>query len=198
MSKLSLRDKDVVQDFTNREKNIAGSWLWTDGKTLEIIGAGREVIAKWSGRQIVTGKNVPYTRAQQSVVRYLRKITPKNVLKEDVMVEADSRKEADRAFRALEKALKDKYSGSLPTKAGPARRNVDPDEFMYMGPSQDGKWWMFKHRNTRNYIQIHRKQGRLAIPKGGPFMKGFFDESTMSRLERLLETMRGGDRPGVS
>lgn len=50
-------------------------------------------------------------------------------------------------------------------------RKATPDEFMFMHYGEEG--WHFKHRATRNYL-IVKYDGKVSIPKGGPFCGGFY------------------------
>lgn len=75
-------------------------------------------------------------------------------------------------FKALTEALK---SFPLPTQSGTARL-VSPDEFMFM--FVDGNLACFKHRNTRNYLNLNAdfSPPRVEVPKkDAPYLRGFFD-----------------------
>lgn len=95
-----------------------------------------------------------------------------------VMLETGSKSakvpdESDRkhAFGALEAYLRNRL---LPTSDG-KERHATIDEFMLM--SKDGKFYHFKHRNTRNYIYVSIKPGKVVVPNTGKVhQKGYFDE----------------------
>lgn len=76
----------------------------------------------------------------------------------------------DSAFKLLEEALKGTL---LPTESGGCRR-ASADEFMLMLPEPKNGWWQFKHAHTRNYLFVH-ETGKVNIPSGQPFMRGYFD-----------------------
>ena len=76
---LTPKDKKVVQAFYN-QKPLEGKLLYTDGKTLEKLGMGRQDIAKWDGSDIVITA-VMDTRSTQSIVKYLKKYIPSGILK---------------------------------------------------------------------------------------------------------------------
>ena len=69
----------MVQAFYN-QKPLEGKLLYTDGKTLEKLGMGRQDIAKWDGSDIVITA-VMDTRSTQSIVKYLKKYIPSGILK---------------------------------------------------------------------------------------------------------------------
>ena len=77
---LTPKDKKVVQAFYN-QKPLEGKLLYTDGKTLEKLGMGRQDIAKWDGSDIVITA-VMDSRSTQSIVKYLKKYIPSGILKE--------------------------------------------------------------------------------------------------------------------
>ena len=76
---LTAKDKKVVQAFYN-QKPLEGKLLYTDGKTLEKLGMGRQDIAKWDGSDIVITA-VMDSRSTQSIVKYLKKYIPSGILK---------------------------------------------------------------------------------------------------------------------
>lgn len=76
------------------------------------------------------------------------------------------------AFDKLKRALR---NFELPTEGG-SRRKADPGEFMLMNMAQGGSKAMFKHRDTRNYIIIDMKSGKMEVPiTSKPFFRGYFD-----------------------
>ena len=77
---LTPKDKKVVQAFYN-QKPLEGKLLYTDGKTLEKLGMGRQDIAKWDGSDIVITA-VMDSRSTQSILRYMKKYIPSGILKE--------------------------------------------------------------------------------------------------------------------
>ncbi len=83
MFKLNPRDKQVIQDFTDKKKNIGGAYMWTDGFRLDTLGMGGMTVARWvKGRRIAIDPSVPHTKAQKTVINYLKKVTPKNLIEE--------------------------------------------------------------------------------------------------------------------
>jgi hypothetical protein len=113
-----------------------------------------------------------------------------NAMKRQVHESADPLEESmgdsREAFRLLAKSLKRE---KLPVEHGRARKNVDADEFMFMGPgSSHGKAvWQFKHRDTRNYLWVVTTSGRIIVPKTGkPFQKGFFDVPSKEQDAKLM------------
>lgn len=92
------------------------------------------------------------------------------------------------AFDKLKKALR---NFELPTEGG-SRRKADPGEFMLMNMAQNGTKAMFKHRDTRNYIIIDMKSGKMDVPiTSKAFFRGYFDvfeDVDLDELEGLDES----------
>lgn len=98
-----------------------------------------------------------------------------------------SQAETAYAFERLTKALK--AYGPLPTEKGKPRV-AQANEFMYMQQTSDGTF-QFKHADTRNYVFV-KPDGKLVIPTGGSFMRGFFDSFNEEYVEfRRLSTPLG-------
>lgn len=87
----------------------------------------------------------------------------------------------------------------LPTSSG-VPRQVDAREFMLMNPEPVKGQWQFKHSDTRNYVFIDARSGKMTVPQTAqPFMKGEFDKfasktaklPTMDRDFYLPKAVRG-------
>jgi hypothetical protein len=77
---LSPNDKKVVDAFTD-QKSMEGKTLSTDGKKLELMGMGGGVVATWRNGVVEIGDDLG-SRTFDTIVRALRKATPKNLLRE--------------------------------------------------------------------------------------------------------------------
>ena len=84
---LKTADKKVLVAFSNQKK-AEGHLLSSDGKTLEKLGMGRQKIAWWDGHYVHVEPSLPHVKSDEVIIRALRKVIPKNWLKEDTMVEA--------------------------------------------------------------------------------------------------------------
>mgnify|MGYP001608591280 CR=1 FL=1 len=64
---------------------------------------------------------------------------------------------------------------SLPIDAtGTAHRLVDASEFLFVGRSRNGVYWL-KHRVTRNYLQVENGLAIVVIGRPGePLTGGFY------------------------
>jgi len=74
-SALKPIDKKVVDAFYDK-KPADGKSLETNGKKLETIFLGKQIIAKWNGNNIVIVCNVD-SKYVESVLKYLKKSIPK-------------------------------------------------------------------------------------------------------------------------
>lgn len=100
----------------------------------------------------------------------------------DVAMKADART-AQVAFNKLKSALR---RTKLPTEKGDMRQ-ADVGEFMLMNMAQGGSKAMFKHGDTRNYVVLDMKSGKLDVPRTSkPFFRGYFDV-----FESIDESGRG-------
>ena len=100
----------------------------------------------------------------------------------DVAMKADART-AQVAFNKLKSALR---QTKLPTEKGDMRQ-AGVDEFMLMNMAQGGSKAMFKHGDTRNYVILDMKSGKLDVPRTSkPFFRGYFDV-----FESIDESGRG-------
>lgn len=64
----------------------------------------------------------------------------------------------------------------LPISSGDDRR-ATPDEFMLMNPAPIKGQWQFKHVDSRNYVFVDSRDGRITVPKTDkPFFRGTFDK----------------------
>jgi len=104
-------------------------------------------------------------------------------------VEIPNAEEQKQAWAALTKQLK---TVGLPTSKNKYRTKVDPDEFMLM--SMNNRYYMFKHRLTRNYLGVDRRTGKVVtFSDNKPFFRGFYDE----RLEDVqVEILYRKERKG--
>lgn len=77
---LKVSDKKVIQAFVNQEP-AEGKLLYTDGKTLEKLGMGRQNIANWSkdGQKIMITA-IMDSKSTESVLRYMKKYIPKLII----------------------------------------------------------------------------------------------------------------------
>lgn len=84
----------------------------------------------------------------------------------------------EQAWAWLTDALKHRR---LPTSNG-QDRVVAPSEFMLMNEEPRGGRWQFKHHDTRNYVFVDAKNGKLIVPQTTePFMRGQFDKLAARR-----------------
>ena len=81
---LNKKDKQVIDAFY-KGKEASSNKLTSDGKTLEIMGLGRQNIAKRDKGEFgdfnITAK--PSGRTTQSILRYIKKTFPKDRIKKD-------------------------------------------------------------------------------------------------------------------
>lgn len=75
---IKSNDKRVVDSFYKKQSNDSGSILSTDGKKLEKIGMGGQIIAEWKGNKILIVAEMD-SRSTQSIVRYMKKSIPTNI-----------------------------------------------------------------------------------------------------------------------
>lgn len=68
--------------------------------------------------------------------------------------------------KALERGLKGRKL--LRRVGSEERREVKPGEFGLMAPTpvkgKGGRWWQFKHHDTRNYVYVNAETGVLWVP----------------------------------
>ena len=115
---------------------------------------------------------------------------------ENVALGADART-AQLAFNKLKAALR---KTKLPTSTGQMRK-AEAGEFMLMNMADGNRKAMFKHSDTRNYVIVDMKSGKLDVPVTlKPFFRGQFDvyeeveqpapvvkESAAARLRGIIE-----------
>lgn len=85
MDQLTDSDKKVINAFTDG-KPATSRLLDTDGKRLDGMWMGGDDLAHWIGDKIQTGPGRPHVKSDEIVLRYLKKITPKNWMQESVQI----------------------------------------------------------------------------------------------------------------
>jgi hypothetical protein len=78
---LSPADKKVIDAFTDKQ-SADSKKLTSDGTTLDGNWMGGSKLAYWKGDKIHVGEGRPHVRSDQTVLAYLRKMTPKNDMAE--------------------------------------------------------------------------------------------------------------------
>lgn len=103
---LSKKDKHVIEAFVDQQ-SAESSLLNSNGKELRTdVPGGSSVIAWWQDDKIELGDLG--TRSQQTVVHYLRKVTPKNFFDKEAQATdfAGEQSELERAIMSWEPKLK--------------------------------------------------------------------------------------------
>lgn len=89
----------------------------------------------------------------------------------------------EQAWAWLTDALKHRR---LPTSTGDDRQ-VAPGEFGLAVPDPVRGQWQFKHHDTRNYVFIDAKNGKMTVPQTTtPFMRGTFDKYGSKQASAII------------
>ena len=79
--KLGKGDRAVIAAFI--DNNAADSdKLHTDGQRIDGHWMGGSDIARWDGNKIVPGSDRPHTRADQTLLKAIKKAAPNNLVKD--------------------------------------------------------------------------------------------------------------------
>jgi hypothetical protein len=166
---LNKKDKQVIDAFY-KGKEASSNKLTSDGKTLEIMGLGRQNIAKRDKGEFgdfnITAK--PSGRTTQSILRYIKKTFPKDRIKKDATKMV--KQEDSFLTRYSGKKLRDKAAKFLDSKNIKYEKTGGPSSLKITGvsKSQRSKLMDKIKVNQDKAVKLPKKKnkgGLLVTPK---------------------------------